>query len=52
MYNFPSKIFCFILSSSTNDGYAADALEEPSLGDIMTEHLRVHDDMRDTPHFG
>ena len=38
--------------SSTNDGYAADALEEPSLGDVMTEHLRVHENMRDTPHFG
>jgi hypothetical protein len=41
-----------ILFSSTNDGYAADALEEPSLRDVLTEHLRVHDDMRDTPHFG
>jgi hypothetical protein len=45
-------IFNFFLFSSTNDGYATDALEEPSLGDIITEHLRVHADMRDTPHFG
>ncbi|CAF0808695.1 unnamed protein product [Rotaria sordida] len=38
--------------TSTNDGYAADALEEPSLNDVVTEHLSVHEDMRDTPHFG
>ncbi|CAF0780555.1 unnamed protein product [Adineta steineri] len=43
---FPEK------DNSTNDGYAADALEEPSLGDIVTEHLRVHESMRDKPHFG
>lgn len=29
-----------------------DALEDPSLTDIVVEHLRVHADMRDTPHFG
>jgi len=46
------KNFRFILYSSTNDGYAADALEDPSLGDIVTEHLRVHESMRDKPHFG
>ncbi|CAF1157882.1 unnamed protein product [Adineta ricciae] len=38
--------------NSTTDGYAADALENPSLGDIVTEHLCVHEDMRDRPHFG
>ncbi|CAF3322893.1 unnamed protein product [Rotaria socialis] len=38
--------------TSTTDGYAADALEEPTLIDVATEHLRVHENMRDTPHFG
>jgi len=46
---FLKNIVIFDLSSSTNDGYAADALEDPTLGDIVTEHLRVHDNMRDTP---
>lgn len=45
--------FCFVhLFSSTNDGYAMDALENPSLSDIVTEHLRVHEKMQNTPHFG
>jgi hypothetical protein len=52
LFYFIIKKFRFILYSSTNDGYAADALEDPSLGDIMTEHLRVHESMRDKPHFG
>ncbi|CAF2760829.1 unnamed protein product [Rotaria sp. Silwood2] len=43
---FPEK------DTSTNDGYAVDALEEPSLNDVVTEHLSVHENMRDTPHFG
>lgn len=42
----------YSFNSSTNDGYAADALEEPSLSDVVTEHLSVHTNMRNTPHFG
>ncbi|CAF1253033.1 unnamed protein product [Didymodactylos carnosus] len=37
---------------STNDGYAVDALENPTLEDIRVEMLRVHADMENTPHFG
>jgi hypothetical protein len=48
----PIVLLHIIGTSSTNDGYALDALEEPSLRDILTEHLRVHENMRDTPHFG